>query len=673
MINFPIFNKLDIEGYGLYPGTKSSPGLHFDFRPGLTLIVGANGLGKTTLITVLYRLLTGPNDIPGLVGRSELGNVDLEIRKIPASDRRIFADRVVGGAKTSTARVSLSIGEHSITIERILGNLELLSFEVDGEQEANDENSFQERISTMVGVWSFSDWILLLRHLVFYFEDRRSLVWDATAQRQLLRFLFLPATTAEKWTQSERAILELDSSVRNRQFSITRQEAELSQTEDRAKSGAEVRQELKALQQLQDADTKKRDSVNDALVSAEARRGSTRLRYIKAEQEREARYRELERSKLTAVEARFPAHSDTARYIVAQLLSEGDCLVCGTHVPKTAAELDRRIKHEQCVICGSDNAPREGHVSDVKVADRRVDKNLAALRKIEPDLAEARESLDAAEREYASLVEDAAKLDADVTKRSQRIDGLVRQLPPEEAELHKQREELSMMRTRLAKMRADLVKLRTAFSKFVEDESRALVNRSGAIKQSFDRYAEGFLLEQCTLIWSPHKARIGQGGELIEFPAFELDMTGTDFPSPVRRSGPEQVSESQREFIDLAFRMSLMEVAGSVGAGSLIIDAPESSLDAVFVSRAANVLARFAKPSKGNRLIITSNLVEGDLIPELLIASSPVKTRLSRLIDLFKVAEPTAAIRELSAEYRAVLSSIVRKVKKPAKKAGRTR
>lgn len=35
--------------------------------PGLTLVLGANGLGKTTLVTMLFRLLTGPSDITALV------------------------------------------------------------------------------------------------------------------------------------------------------------------------------------------------------------------------------------------------------------------------------------------------------------------------------------------------------------------------------------------------------------------------------------------------------------------------------------------------------------------------------------------------------------------------------------------------------------------------------
>lgn len=139
-------------------------------------------------------------------------------------------------------------------------------------------------------------------------------------------------------------------------------------------------------------------------------------------------------------------------------------------------------------------------------------------------------------------------------------------------------------------------------------------------------------------------------------------MSGTNFPSPVRRTGPDHVSESQREFIDLAFRMALMHVASASGCSSLVIDAPESSLDAVFVTRAADVLARFAHSSRCNRLITTSNLVEGELIPELLKKSSASGDRISRVLDLFKIAEPTAAIREMRGEYDRIMKNLLAKV-----------
>ena len=113
------------------------------------------------------------------------------------------------------------------------------------------------------------------------------------------------------------------------------------------------------------------------------------------------------------------------------------------------------------------------------------------------------------------------------------------------------------------------------------------------------------------------------------------------------------MSESQREFIDLSFRMALMVVAAEEEAGAtLVVDAPESSLDAVFVGRAADVLGRFASPVLGNCLLLTSNLTDGALIPRLLSYIGDSVER--RVVDLFEVAEPTAAVREFNEEYAAV-------------------
>src|ERR1700678_777339 len=160
MINFPIFEEFRVEDYGLFPGSKQAGlGLHIKFGSGLTLIIGANGLGKTTLTTMLYRVLTGPFDIPGLTGRSELGNASLEPKGISANERKMFADRVEDGASTAIAELKFKLGATSVAISRRLSNLELLKFEIDGEEtETSEVGSFQPRLAELVGVWSFADW-----------------------------------------------------------------------------------------------------------------------------------------------------------------------------------------------------------------------------------------------------------------------------------------------------------------------------------------------------------------------------------------------------------------------------------------------------------------------------------------------------------------------------------
>src|ERR1019366_6433232 len=172
----------------------------------------------------------------------------------------------------------------------------------------------QSEIARLVGVWSFGGWILLLRHLVFYCEDRRALVWDASAQRQILRFLFLPATTAKKWTEDSREVLELDSRMRNLSAATTREQRALATNEFKTQSGKDIRQRLGELENDQRGDEERRDRLNDAVAGLEAQRQKARLRVLQVEQEHEARFREMERAKLISISARFPSLSETARY-----------------------------------------------------------------------------------------------------------------------------------------------------------------------------------------------------------------------------------------------------------------------------------------------------------------------------------------------------------------------
>src|SRR6266540_4304041 len=103
---FPLVKSLSVENYGLFPGKRSEPGLHVQFEPGMTLVLGANGLGKTTLVTILYRICTGPFDIPGLAAGRELGSRSIEAREISRSERQLLGVRVVDGA--ANARTTLS-------------------------------------------------------------------------------------------------------------------------------------------------------------------------------------------------------------------------------------------------------------------------------------------------------------------------------------------------------------------------------------------------------------------------------------------------------------------------------------------------------------------------------------------------------------------------------------
>jgi hypothetical protein len=132
-------------------------------------------------------------------------------------------------------------------------------------------------------------------------------------------------------------------------------------------------------------------------------------------------------------------------------------------------------------------------------------------------------------------------------------------------------------------------------------------------------------------------------------------MTSSTHEVPKERLTSDNVSESQKEFLDLAFRMTLLDMACSDGATTLVIETPEASLDSWFMLRAAALMRQFAPANSGpvRNLIATSNLNGTAMIPALLgrVGKDGKLRRGSRttgaqLIDLLQVTAKSNTLKE---------------------------
>jgi DNA repair exonuclease SbcCD ATPase subunit len=492
--------------------------------------------------------------------------------------------------------------------------------------------------------------------MVFFFEDRRMLVWDPAAQRQLLRCLLLEPGQAQAWSEAERRIVELDSRMRNLHAALNREEKENQKAQRRVANESTVRTMLTEAESQVRTLTTKRDVLSKQLQEADQLRHRHRLDSLRADEALHAALDQIERTRLTAVEARFPSADESMRYIFSRLMSDAQCLVCGTPDRRSKRdELVSAIDHSACILCRAPLAPTTVGGEDlsdeeISTAKRKVDDAHLASHA-------ARRALDMSTASFNEIARAMSECNRQLTDAEDDVSALVKQLPASEQAVRNKEEGVNSLRARVRDMRAMIKVQREQFAESMSGYREHIRQFADGIKQEFDAAAQGFLLEQSVLTWSVTRSYVGQSGaeglSPIEFPGFVVEMTGANFNNVVRRDGPEQVSESQREFIDLAFRMALVKVASPDQCSTIMIDAPESSLDAVFVNRAAAVMARFANANASNRLILTSNLAAGKLVPAVLNkAVADPGSRRGRIVDLFVLGEPTRAMQVLNVEYQ---------------------
>jgi len=662
MAYFPLVQHLVTENYGLYPGLDKQGRFEVPFRDGLTLIVGANGLGKTTLVTLMFRMLTGTADID--LPNGKIGSADLKLQNLDNWSKRQFAQRVNDGAREARVGLRFQLGGRQFDLKRRLTDLALTDFRIDGTAAETEELAYQNAIIAAADLGSFGDWILVLRTLVFFFEDRRALVWDPGAQRQLLRALLLTPGQAQDWTKRERHILGLDSRMRNLQAALRREVKERNKVVQKETNAPGVRQALAAAEARLEQLNKHHATLVRRLDATDRARERSRRDALRAEAEQDKKLRELERARLLAIDAHLPNADDSIRFILARLMSDETCLVCGTEgIGAKRQALERALDQRHCVVCDSSLKPLVDPVV-AEITDERLHALKASYDALTVQATEQARARDEANAEHLAVSTELTACVEERDETDQKVQDLLRQLPLDQRRVTEQQRKLDAVSEMITDLRAELKVARTDFAEFLGAHRAKIGEFSQEIKAKFGEAARGFLFEESQLTWAPTRTQVGQAGAdgavEVEYPAFAVELTGSDFESIQRREDPNEVSESQREFIDLAFRMALVHVASPQSASTLVIDAPESSLDAVFVDRAAVVFDRFAKATGAvaNRLVVTSNLGAGELVLRLLKRSAPPNDPMAPVVDLFHAGVPTRAMVELQDEYEALWKTL---------------
>jgi rubrerythrin len=398
LIQFPIIRRLDVRNYELFQ-TEKSEGICHKFRRGVHAVVGINGLGKTTLLTILYRILLGPKD----QSKSDEAGLLGSQHDLSPWNKDFFRGRVSDGAADATAEVDIEFGKKILTVRRRLNNLQVEYLAVDGSELAASQDVYEAAVMELAGTATYFDFFAILRYLVFFLEDRVELIWDRRSQFDMLRILLFNTAAAKAASEAYDEAQAADSRFRNRRAIHGKDRDHLAELE--AAAGHSQASQLRALQTaIAEAEARDREQAKKV---EETREGieSARLRRERASLDLQEARTALEYEEQAHYKTLFPELGETAQHVFLNLLSGGGCLVCGSVGVDVATYLRTKLEQNRCPICDS---PSERHEKVTAPADF----SLARLRKLKRKVDQVREAvsaatadIDASEAEFGQLTE----------------------------------------------------------------------------------------------------------------------------------------------------------------------------------------------------------------------------------------------------------------------------
>lgn len=664
-IYFPVIEHIDVDGYVLYPGKEDSVGLSHEFNAGVNVILGINGIGKTTLLLLLYRMLTGDRD---LREGEELGGAQ---RKLTKSDNSVFAVRVPDRAASATATLRFRLRDRTITITRSLKDLSLVSVVPDEAGAALPvhtelEDTYKAIVANLAGLDDFFDWVLLLKYLVFYLEDRRSLVWDKWAQTEVFRILFLPDSTQANYKGLLNTALSADSQARNIQSVLTGEQKKLARLE--RESAQASPEDLRLLRAEVDGLVYRSERVETQLASYEVERIQCRDNAARLRSDAEKlsqKERELRETLLASI---FPKLSDYGAFAIASIEALRGCIVCGS-VDAAHLEVARKRIHEKlhCPLCDADPLEQEQTAAsgDVAADSHELDDLIQRSASIKAAAVKAEAEENAAVKNYSKVQAEKYEIERDLRASRQKLEVVERAAGiVTSGGVNNSRERLQVLQESVDDYKMEKNDALGQLRVLIEEISANVADFKDRLIEDFQRIIAHFLAEKCELTFRTAARNIGQSSSPVAllFPEFHVLMTSGVFrETGTPREDTGSVSESQKEFIELAFRMAVLSASSGKHACTLIIETPEANLDAVFIPKAGAALNDFALKREGERstIIASSNLNGSQMIPALLGlldshgASTNLETDVSmNVLNLLDFAAKSAALREFSAEYQ---------------------
>ncbi len=581
---------------------------------GPNVILGGNGLGKTTIMQAIIYGLTGGNDS---------FEEDKELRW----NHKYFIKRLDGKHKSSAAvEVDFAFGKTKFSLRRGIKTSRILAFRDTGKEgwidNLIDANiAFEKALSQYGGYKNVIDFAFIVHRLLYLPESRRLLAWDTNSQIRTIMLLNQDILVEEDFRSRREKLKEIDSSKRHINVALEKIKAKIASSSGEVDGIPDKELHLSPLKSEGKTDIVKltaqlRDIVHQrSLIEKDKQIASDKLSVISSEIDK-LRER-IEHVEATLVARILKVQEKEKSLPLFKLAEKGICPSCGTQQPKLQTQAREYLHKHQCLLCGSSEPQKadpqlatlwsqlsdkiraqQALEKDYYIFNNKLKQTLREQDRIQYNVNEARLTdpmLTLIERDVAS------PMDEDPLQTKQKLEHLKADL---EAQVLARRSELEK----------DYKEFRTAVNRRV-NQLRAL----------YATYATEFLGVDCEL------------SETMTYDLMALKLFVPKFNNKVRDT-PESCSEAQRFFLDIAFRMALLDLSHDNGKqpSTFICETPETALDMSYIDNVVQMFEKFML--KGHTMLFTAN-IQTNSVAGPLLKLVPKKERYAHVLNLLDIGQ----------------------------------
>src|SRR6266496_178370 len=630
-----------VDAEKLYP-----KGLDWELKPGINTIIGGTALGKTTLVYALQF---------GVFDKMVLNTGD-------RIEREFFVDRLTNRspnevrARPPTVEVHFEVAGSEFVIKRNL--LTGAQIEATCDQRAINSREYIERLCEKTGLKDDYEALKALQsYLLFFGESRFLLAWENLIQNEILNLLLSDHSTYERLAKLWDEVESADSEARNISAQASRLEKDLERLEATSDIQARERQLQVFIERRKVAETHVENIQQQLKSEMEILQKQNRdvagayasfhdkLDVFEADIEGE-----FDDELLAAAEA-TPTIASIRRALedFYQRPNERTCPSCGRpKLSPAVAELARvaaeHARSGHCIVCSKELATtrstKRGRAARIKATDESANQLQQAIFKRE----QTRNRLDALRSEHSEATQNLANARAaEITFLNKHQRSGTELLTVTVDQMRKRQRNAEQRRNRRASMlRKELSITNAAFGKI-----------QTGITKAFKKYATLYLDEKCDVAFLDEHALPSKKGPQIKPPhaAFFPVVSGE-----IRQSA-QALSDAQRSFVDLAFRMAVIDVWHQQTANTMtmVIETPEGAVDIAYMDRVAMMLRTFA--AQGHTLIITTNLNNDVFLPALLSGYKKVE-RPARILNLLEEGRPRKVQKDHGDYFERILTEV---------------